>query len=49
MGDERNDRVNDALLTLVGGFLRRRPEADEATAEDRRNRAVDLARDIIKG
>ena len=47
MGDERAQRFDDALSSLVDILLPPLPDEDEDAADDRHEDAVDLARGII--
>ena len=49
MGDERAQRLDDALSSLVDTLIPALPDEDEATADERRDDALDLARSIIEG
>jgi len=48
MGDEKSQRLDDALSSLVGQLIPLQDE-DEATVEERREDALHLARNIIDG
>ena len=49
MGDERAQRLDDALSSLVDTLIPVLPGEDEATADERHDDALDLARSIIDG
>ena len=49
MGDEKAQRLDDALSSLVDSLIPTFPEEDEAAADERRDDALDLARSIIEG
>ncbi len=49
MGDEKAQRLDDALSTLVDTLIPVLPDEDEATADERHDEALDLARGIIEG
>ena len=48
MGDERSQRFDDALSSLVDILVPVLPGEDEEAADDRHEDAVDLANSIIK-
>lgn len=47
MGDEKAQRLDDALSSLVDIIVPALPDEDEATADKRYDDALDLARSII--
>lgn len=47
MGDEKTRRFDDALSSLVDNLLPNLEDEDEATADERHDDALDLARNII--
>lgn len=47
MGDEKSQRLDDALSSLVDSLTPDLPYEDEATVDERREDALDLARSII--
>lgn len=47
MGDEKTRRFDDALSSLVDNLLPSVKDEDEATADERHDDALDLARNII--
>lgn len=47
MGDEKAQRLDDALSSLVGILVPALPDEDEATADERHDDALELARSII--
>ena len=47
MGDEKAQRLDDALSSLVDTLITSFPGEDEATADERRDDALDLARRVI--
>lgn len=47
MGDEKAQRLDDALSSLVGILIPTLPDEDEAAADERHDDALDLARNII--
>lgn len=49
MGDEKAQRLDDALSSLVDVLIPISPDKDEATADERHDDALDLARSIIEG
>lgn len=49
MGDDRAQRLDDALSSLVDTLIPSFPGEDEATADERHDDALDLARSIIDG
>ena len=49
MGDERAQRLDEALSSLVDSLIPTLPDEDEATADERHDDALDLARSIIEG
>ncbi|KAK4693855.1 gamma-tubulin complex component 3, partial [Lecanoromycetidae sp. Uapishka_2] len=49
MGDEKSQRLDDALSSLVDTLIPKLPEEDEATVDERREDALDLARTILDG
>ncbi|KAL6721335.1 Microtubule-nucleating Tub4p (gamma-tubulin) complex component [Lecanora helva] len=49
MGDERSQRLDDALSSLVDILVPKLHNEDEATADERHDDALDLARSIIEG
>ena len=49
MGDEKAQRLDDALSSLVDTLIPVLPDDDEATADERHDDALDLARGIIEG
>ena len=49
MGDERAQRLDDALSSIVDTLVPVLPGEDEATADERRDDALELARYIIEG
>ena len=48
MGDDKAQRLDDALSSLVDGLIPVLPDEDEATADERHDDALDLARTIIE-
>ena len=48
MGDERAQRLDDALSSLVDILIPTLPDEDEATADERHDDALELARNIIE-
>ncbi|KAI9699697.1 MAG: Gamma-tubulin complex component 3 [Candelina mexicana] len=48
MSDDRARRIDDALASLVDSIIPTDPHEDEATADDRHDRALDLARDSLE-
>ena len=49
MGDDKAQRLDDALSSLVDILIPVLPEEDEAAADERHDDALDLARNIIEG
>lgn len=49
MGDEKAQRLDDALSSLVDTLIPTVPDEHEAAADERRDNALDLARSIIEG
>ena len=49
MGDERAQRLEDALSSLVDTLIPFPPDEDEETADERHDEALALARSIIEG
>jgi len=49
MGDERAQRLDDALSSLVDTLIPTLPNEDEATADERHDDALDLARSFLEG
>ena len=49
MGDERAQRLDDALSSLVDTLIPLLPDDDEATVDERHDDALDMARSIIEG
>lgn len=49
MGDDKSQRLDDALSSLVDALILKIPEEDEATVDERREDALDFARSIIDG
>lgn len=49
MVDEKAQRLDDALSSLVDTLIPPLPEEDEAAADERHDNALDLARSIIEG
>ena len=47
MGDEKAQRLDDALSSLVDILIPALPDEDEATADERHDDALELARSII--
>lgn len=47
MGDEKAQRLDDALSSLVDILVPALPDEDEATADKKYDDALDLARSII--
>ena len=47
MGDEKAQRLDDALSSLVDILVPAQPDEDEATADERHDDALELARSII--
>lgn len=47
MGDEKAQRLDDALSSLVDILVPTLPDEDEATADERHDDALELARSII--
>ena len=47
MGDEKAQRLDDALSSLVDLLVPALPDEDEATADKKYDDALDLARSII--
>ena len=47
MGDEKAQRLDDALSSLVDILIPALPEEDEVTADERHDDALELARSII--
>ncbi len=47
MGDEKAQRLDDALSSLVDILIPTLAEEDEAAADERHDDALDLARSII--
>ena len=47
MGDEKAQRLDDALSSLVDILIPDRPDEDETTADERHDDALELARSII--
>lgn len=47
MGDEKAQRLDDALSSLVDILVPALPDEDEATADERHDDALELARSII--
>ena len=47
MGDDKGQRLDDALSSLVDTLIPLHPGEDEATADERRDDALELARRII--
>ena len=48
MGDGRTQRFDDALSSLVDNLVPTLEEEDEATADERHDDALELARNIIE-
>lgn len=48
MGDEKAQRFDDALSSLVDILVHSPPDADEATADQRHDHALNYARSIIE-
>ena len=49
MGDEKAQRLDDALSSLVDTLVPILPDEDEATADERHDDALNLARGVIEG
>jgi hypothetical protein len=49
MSDEKAQRVDDALSSLVDILIPILPDEDEAIADERHDDALELARSIIEG
>ena len=49
MGDEKAQRLDDALSSLVYALIPIPTDEDEAIADQRHEDALDLARSIIEG
>ena len=49
MSDEKAQRLDDALSSLVNTLIPTLLDEDEATADERHDDALDLARSIIEG
>lgn len=49
MVDEKAQRLDDALSSLVDTLIPAIPGENEATADERHDDALDLARSIIEG
>lgn len=47
MGDEKTQRLDDALSSLVDILIPALPDEDEAAADERHGDALELARSII--
>ena len=47
MGDEKTRRFDDALSSLVDNLIPSLEDEDEATADERHDDALDLAKNII--
>jgi len=47
MADEKTQRIQDALSSLVDALIPTIPDEDEADADERHDNAVDLARSIL--
>ena len=47
MGDEKAQRMDDALSSLVDILIPALPDEDEASADQRHDNALELARSII--
>lgn len=47
MGDEKAQRLDDALSSLVDILVPTLPDEDEAAADERHDDALELARNII--
>lgn len=47
MGDEKAQRLDDALSSLVDILIPALPDEDEAAADERHDDALELARSII--
>ncbi len=48
MSDDRAKRIDDALASLVDIIIPTDPDEDEAAADERHDRALDLARDVVE-
>ena len=48
MANDRAERVEDALLSLVDAYLTAAPGEDEDILEDRRDEAAERAREILE-
>ena len=48
MGDEKAQRLDDALSSLVDILIPALPDEDDALADQRHDNALDLARSIIE-
>ncbi|KAI9709213.1 MAG: hypothetical protein M1812_007736 [Candelaria pacifica] len=48
MSDDRAKRIDDALASLVDIIIPTDPDEDEATTDERHDRALDLARDVLE-
>lgn len=49
MVEEKTQRLDDALSSLVDTLIPALPDEDDATADERHDHALDLARGIIEG
>lgn len=49
MGDEKAQRLDDALSSLVDTLIPAFPDEDEAATDERHDDALDLARSILDG
>ena len=49
MGDDRSQRVDSALSALVDTLIPPLPDEDDAILDERRDNAIELARNIING
>lgn len=47
MGDDKAQRLDDALSSLVDILIPTLPDEDEATADERHDHALELARSIL--
>lgn len=47
MGDEKTQRLDDALSSLIDILIPTLPDEDEAAADERHDDALELARNII--
>lgn len=47
MGDEKTQRLDDALSSLVDILIPTLPDEDESAADERHDDALELARNII--